>query len=144
MQVTCNIPGIRGLGLRLRTIRALGDDGEMGRTDREAAYAQHGGEVVEFAHGQVDGPPAFLAYDVVVLALIDQVNHPRAMTEMNMTEVAGALEHVDGAIDRRRVNTRPDQCLDSLMQVRSCEVVVVGLGEHFADGAAGLGDAKAR
>jgi hypothetical protein len=62
---------------------------------------------------------------------------------VNVTEVAGALEHVDGAVDSGLIYPRADQGLDLLMKIRGCQVIVVSLGQHLADGAAGDSDAKA-
>lgn len=115
----------------------------MDRTGHEPVRPQHGREVVEFADRQIHGAPALLADDVMVLAEVDQVNDPGAVTEVNVTEVAGVLEDVDRAVDGGWIYARADQSLDLLMKIRRRQVIVVSLGQHLADGAAGDGDAKA-
>jgi hypothetical protein len=115
----------------------------MDRTAYESVRTQHGGEVVEFANRQIDGAPALLADDVMVLTEVDQVDDAGPVTEMNVTEVAGVLEHVDGAIDGGWIYPRADQGLDLLMKIRRRQVIVMRLGQHLADGAAGDSDAKA-
>jgi hypothetical protein len=115
----------------------------MDRTAHEPVRPQQGGEVVEFIDRQIHGAPALLADDVMVLAEVDQMDDPGAVTEVNMTEVAGVLEHVDGAIDGGRIYPGADQSLDLLMKIRRRQVIVMSLRQHLADGAAGDSDAKA-
>ncbi len=62
------------------------------------------GEVVEFAQRQVDRSPAFLADDVMMFALVDQVNYSGTVTEMNMAQMTGGGEDIDSAVDRRWIH----------------------------------------
>jgi hypothetical protein len=114
----------------------------MDRSHRVSVDPEHGGEVFEFAERQINGSSAFLADDVVVFARVDQVDHSRSMTEMNVPQVARLLEHVDGAIDRGWVNLGTDQGLDLLMEVGRGQVIVMGFGQHLAHGSAGDCDTK--
>ena len=107
-------------------------------------HCQNGGEVVEFVDGQIDRAPALLTDDVVVLAEVDQVDDPGSVTEVNVTEMPGILEHVDGAIDGGRIYPPSDKGLDPLMKIRRRQMIVVSFGQHLADGATGDRDAKAR
>ena len=96
-------------------VLALGHDREVDRTGHESVRSQNGGEVVEFADGQIDGAAAFLADDVVVLAEVDQVDDSGPVAEVDMTEMPGIFEHVDGAIDGGRIHPPADEGLDPLM-----------------------------
>ena len=125
-------------------VLALGHNREMDRSGRESVRSQHGGEVIEFADGQIDGAPALLADDVVVFPEVDQVDDSGTVPEVNVTEMPGILEHVDGAIDGGRIHPPADPGLDLLMKIRRRQMIIVSFGQHLANGAAGDGDAKAR
>ncbi len=79
----------------------------------------------------------------MMLALVDEVNHTGTVTEMNMAQVTGGGEHIDRAVDRRRIHFGPDQSLNLLMEIRGRQVIVMSLGQDLADCPAGDGDAQA-
>ena len=85
-----------------QTVTANANDGEVGAMNAGERVAT--GELLERLGGllarNVDGLPAALTHEMLVIGLCAQVNDGRAVPEVNMMKDAEPLENVDGSVDR--------------------------------------------
>ena len=79
----------------------------MTGVDREAMSLRHRPrQLLQFADSDVDRQTAHLARQVVVLDVIGQMQHRRAVAEVNVMEHPGLFQRVDRPIHRRDVDRR--------------------------------------
>ena len=75
--------------------------------------------------------------------LVGQVEDTGSVAEVNMTEIAEVLQHLERSIHRRLVDLDIFRCASPLEDVGRAEVLCVSLCDHGADGSTCLGDAEA-
>ena len=75
--------------------------------------------------------------------LVGQVEDTGSVAEVNMTEIAEVLQHLERSIHRRLVDLDIFRCASPLEDVGRAEVLCVSLCDHGTDGSTCLGDAEA-
>ena len=114
---------------------APADEGEVGGIDREPMSSRHGlGETLKIVERDVDREPTDLTGEVMVLDMIGEGKHRRAVAQMDVVYQSRLLESVDRAIDRRNVDRRSEHLLGRGVQRRRSEMQIVTPSESATDG----------
>lgn len=83
------------------------------------------GHLGELGEVEVDGPSADLADQVVMIGAITEMHDRRPMAQVNVVQVSGGLQGVDGAVDRRLVDRPSRRLLRPPVQVECGQMLVV-------------------
>ena len=110
--------------------------------DESVANLQMRDESLQLAKRNVLGSPALLAHEMVMLGMIAQVEHGRAVPEVDVVETSHRFQRVDGPVDRRLVDWSPGDLLGATVQLGCREVLVVGRRDHLTDRPTRCGDPK--
>ncbi len=79
---------------------------------------------------------------MVVIPLLGEVDHTGAVAQVHVVEKTERLQHVQGAVHGGLVDGAAPGGVGAPLDVAGGEVLLVGLGQHLADGTPGGGDAQ--
>ena len=99
-------------------------------------------EVGEIAFRDGDGASTVAADEVLMTTLLSEVIHRWALAEVSVADDSRRLERLQGSIDRRSVEGRPELARGLLLNVRGRQVLTVRCRDDLADGPARTSDTE--
>ncbi len=138
------IPTVYGSSEFARTGAAHADEREVralyfGEPMGCGKLTEHCGHPLE---GDVNGPAALLAHEVLVVPPAGEVDDRRPVAEVDMVKDIETLEHVECAVHGRLVDGNTRRGFGPFPQFGCIEVLSDVGGERFADRASCRGDSK--